>query len=99
MDPPGDPGQLDALSAIAPARIARPARSDGRAGHHRRGQAAARRRHAGRRVQGRRTEDRHARMRDAALEPAGPLKTGTFATTEPSELELARRAKIAEGTW
>lgn len=35
----------------------------------------------------------------SALEPAGPLKTGTFATTEPSEPELARRARITEGTW
>jgi hypothetical protein len=35
----------------------------------------------------------------AALEPAGPLKTGSFVTTEPSEPEMSRRAKVAEGTW
>jgi dihydrofolate reductase len=35
----------------------------------------------------------------AALDPAGPLKTGSFVTTEPSEPEMSRRAKVAEGTW
>lgn len=35
----------------------------------------------------------------ASYEPAGPLETGSFATQAPSEPELARRAKIAEGTW
>jgi len=33
------------------------------------------------------------------LEPAGPVATGSFATQEPSEPELARRAKVAEGSW
>jgi dihydrofolate reductase len=35
----------------------------------------------------------------STFEPAGEVKTGTFETTEPSEAELARRAKISEGTW
>jgi len=33
------------------------------------------------------------------LEPAGDLRTGTFATQEPSELEMARREKVQAGTW
>jgi len=33
------------------------------------------------------------------FEPSGPLQTGSFAIAEPSEAELARRAKMAEGTW
>jgi dihydrofolate reductase len=33
------------------------------------------------------------------LEPAGSVATGSFATQEPSEPELARRAKVAEGSW
>jgi dihydrofolate reductase len=32
-------------------------------------------------------------------EPAGEVKTGTFGEWKPSEAELARREKIAEGTW
>lgn len=35
----------------------------------------------------------------STFEPAGEVKTGTFETTVPSEPELARRAKIAEGIW
>ncbi len=34
-----------------------------------------------------------------AYEPAGEVPTGTFATKEPSEDELALREKIAEGNW
>jgi dihydrofolate reductase len=33
------------------------------------------------------------------LEPAGEVATGTYATQEPSDVELARRAKMAAGTW
>jgi dihydrofolate reductase len=32
-------------------------------------------------------------------EPAGEVKTGTFATKEPSADEVALREKIAEGNW
>ncbi len=32
-------------------------------------------------------------------EPAGEVPTGTFATKEPSQDELALREKIAEGSW
>jgi dihydrofolate reductase len=35
----------------------------------------------------------------ATYEPAGDVKTGTFATKEPSEAEQARQAKMKEGTW
>jgi dihydrofolate reductase len=35
----------------------------------------------------------------ASYEPAGNVKTGTFATKEPSEAELARQAKMKEGAW
>jgi len=36
----------------------------------------------------------------ATLEPAGPVRTGTFDNPPPpSEAELARRASIAAGTW
>lgn len=35
----------------------------------------------------------------SVLKPVGPVATGSFATQEPSEVELARRAKIEEGTW
>jgi dihydrofolate reductase len=35
----------------------------------------------------------------STYEPAGPVETGTFETQEPSAQELARRAKIAAGTW
>jgi dihydrofolate reductase len=34
-----------------------------------------------------------------AYEPAGDVPTGTFASKEPSEAELARQAKMKEGTW
>ena len=32
-------------------------------------------------------------------EPAGEVRTGTFATKEPSEEELELREKIKEGAW
>ena len=35
----------------------------------------------------------------AAYEPAGEVQTGTFASKEPSEAELDRRSKVAEGAW
>jgi dihydrofolate reductase len=35
----------------------------------------------------------------ATYEPAGDVKTGTFETKEPSEEELERREKMAEGLW
>ena len=35
----------------------------------------------------------------ATYEPAGPVKTGTFVTAEPSEAEIARQQAIADGTW
>jgi dihydrofolate reductase len=35
----------------------------------------------------------------ATYEPAGDVKTGTFATKEPSEAEQARQNKMKEGTW
>jgi dihydrofolate reductase len=35
----------------------------------------------------------------ATFEPAGPVKTGTFASPEPSEPELRRRAKMQAGEW
>ena len=35
----------------------------------------------------------------AAYEPAGEVRTGTFETKEPSQEELARREKMAEGSW
>lgn len=31
--------------------------------------------------------------------PDGDVRPGSFATTSPSDLELARRRKMAEGTW
>jgi dihydrofolate reductase len=34
-----------------------------------------------------------------SYEPAGEVPTGTFATREPSEEELERRAKIDAGSW
>ena len=34
-----------------------------------------------------------------AYEPAGDVPTGTFASKEPSKAELARQAKMKEGTW
>jgi len=34
-----------------------------------------------------------------AFEPAGEVKTGTFATKEPSQAELELREKIKEGAW
>ena len=35
----------------------------------------------------------------ATYEPAGPLKTGSFATAEPAEAEHVRRAKMEAGNW
>lgn len=35
----------------------------------------------------------------ATYEPAGDVKTGTFATKEPSEAEQARQARMKEGSW
>jgi dihydrofolate reductase len=35
----------------------------------------------------------------ATYEPAGDVKTGTFATKQPSEVEQARQEKIREGSW
>jgi dihydrofolate reductase len=35
----------------------------------------------------------------AAYEPAGEVKTGSFATKEPSPAELERREKVEEGAW
>ncbi len=35
----------------------------------------------------------------ATYEPAGDVQTGTFETKEPSEEELERREKMAEGLW
>lgn len=35
----------------------------------------------------------------ATYEPAGPVTTGSFATEEPSEPELRRRARVAAGEW
>jgi dihydrofolate reductase len=35
----------------------------------------------------------------ATYEPAGDVQTGTFASKEPSEAELDRRAKMEAGSW
>jgi dihydrofolate reductase len=35
----------------------------------------------------------------ATYEPAGDVKTGTFATKEPSEAEQVRQVQMQEGTW
>jgi hypothetical protein len=35
----------------------------------------------------------------ATYEPAGALKTGSFAMEEPTEAEQARQAKIRAGDW
>ena len=35
----------------------------------------------------------------ASYEPAGAVKTGRFASPEPSEAEIARRKAMADGTW
>ncbi|HET9459665.1 MAG TPA: dihydrofolate reductase family protein [Sphingomicrobium sp.] len=35
----------------------------------------------------------------ATYEPAGKVRTGSFAAKEPSAAELDRREKMAEGTW
>ena len=35
----------------------------------------------------------------ATYEPAGPLKTGSIATPEPSEAERRRRTKMEAGDW
>ena len=35
----------------------------------------------------------------ATYEPAGPVETGTYVTTPPSEREEVRQAAMAEGSW
>jgi hypothetical protein len=35
----------------------------------------------------------------ATYEPAGEVETGSFAMPDPSPEEIARREKIAAGTW
>ncbi len=35
----------------------------------------------------------------ATYEPAGPIKTGTFAPDQPSKREIARRERMQAGTW
>jgi hypothetical protein len=35
----------------------------------------------------------------ATYEPAGALKTGSFATQKPSERELKRRERVKAGDW
>ncbi len=35
----------------------------------------------------------------ATYEPSGPLETGSFATQEPSEMELKRRERVEAGEW
>ena len=35
----------------------------------------------------------------ATYEPAGDVKTGTFATKEPSQAEAVRQARMKEGSW
>jgi hypothetical protein len=35
----------------------------------------------------------------ATYEPAGALKTGSFATGKPSEPELKRRERVKAGDW
>jgi hypothetical protein len=35
----------------------------------------------------------------AIYEPAGEVRTGSFATKEPSEDELKLRERIKEGAW
>ena len=35
----------------------------------------------------------------ATFEPAGPVETGTYVTTPPSEREQERQAAMAEGSW
>jgi hypothetical protein len=35
----------------------------------------------------------------ATYEPAGDVKTGTFASKDPSEAEKERQAKMKEGSW
>ncbi len=35
----------------------------------------------------------------ASYEPAGEVETGSFASPEPSEAEIARRKAMADGTW
>ncbi len=42
---------------------------------------------------------RQRRRSITSYEPAGDVPTGTFATKEPSDAELARQAKIKEGAW
>lgn len=38
-------------------------------------------------------------MAMATFEPAGPVKTGSFAAPEPSEAERRRQARMAAGDW
>jgi dihydrofolate reductase len=38
-------------------------------------------------------------MAMATYEPAGPVKTGSFAAVEPSEAERRRRQKMKTGAW
>jgi hypothetical protein len=35
----------------------------------------------------------------ASYQPAGEVPTGSFATREPSEVELERREQMEAGTW
>jgi hypothetical protein len=35
----------------------------------------------------------------ATYEPAGDVRTGSFAMDSPSEQEMARREKMKEGRW
>ena len=35
----------------------------------------------------------------ATYEPAGPLKSGSIVTQQPSAQEMARREQIKAGTW
>ncbi|WP_309610706.1 dihydrofolate reductase family protein, partial [Sphingomonas sp.] len=35
----------------------------------------------------------------ATYQPVGPVETGTYVTTPPSEREQARQAAMAEGRW
>lgn len=63
----------------------------------------------GKRLFGERTPSGAMRMVDhtvsaggnivATYEPAGAVKTGSFASPEPSEAEIARRKAMADGTW
>lgn len=64
---------------------------------------------SGKRLFGEGTQGRTMRMIDhmvtprgtivASYEPAGAVKTGSFASPEPSEAEIVRRKAMADGTW